>query len=461
MLNIIIFLGVSGFAHMGTALKQNNTTLHDQEPAPKLISFALHRKNMSNASTSARRRLRQYRRRTDVKIFEDVNVMGSFEDLGYFYTFIHIGTPPQRFTVILDTGSVVTSVPCSGCLNCGTHMDPVFNYKKSSTAHNTHRTFSQSYTEGSSLRGEYISDVICIGDTCRPEEAVQFEFGCANRMTNLFRTQLADGIMGMASTGHTILNALRDHHQLQYDIYTLCLSHDGGFFSIGGYHTKRHRGAILWAKNASPGGKYYRIAVGEIKVNGVNVNASPIDLRAGSGGALVDSGTTFTYVPYNAFSKLKSAFAKYCNQKGKCVAKSNNYDATSVHCYNEFRDDETFNTFPNIQLKIGDRYLCFPPQQYFFQERHNTCVGFMKDASFVLGSNLMMDHDLIFDRANSKVGFARASCHAARSNPWCCDDQCSGEDGVIAEKKIRHLKTDISHPEQPAHMANLDQIVIV
>ena len=25
-------------------------------------------------------------RRNDVKIFEDVDVMGSFEDLGYFYT---------------------------------------------------------------------------------------------------------------------------------------------------------------------------------------------------------------------------------------------------------------------------------------------------------------------------------------------------------------------------------------
>merc|ERR1712032_1058365 len=106
-------------------------------------------------------------------------------------------------------------------------------------------------------------------------------------MTNLFRTQLADGIMGMASTGHTVLNALRDHHQLKYDMYTLCLSHDGGFFSIGGYRTTRHRGPILWTDNASPGGKYYRVKIVEIAVNGANVNASPSDLRSSSGDGVI------------------------------------------------------------------------------------------------------------------------------------------------------------------------------
>ena len=38
---------------------------------------------------------------------------------GYYYTVVHIGTPPQRFSVILDTGSVITAVPCDGCANCG------------------------------------------------------------------------------------------------------------------------------------------------------------------------------------------------------------------------------------------------------------------------------------------------------------------------------------------------------
>jgi len=38
---------------------------------------------------------------------------GSF-DLGYYYVDLFIGTPSQKQTVIVDTGSSLTAVPCSG-----------------------------------------------------------------------------------------------------------------------------------------------------------------------------------------------------------------------------------------------------------------------------------------------------------------------------------------------------------
>ena len=41
-------------------------------------------------------------------------------DLGYFYVNIYIGTPPIRQTVIVDTGSGITTFPCNDCgSNCG------------------------------------------------------------------------------------------------------------------------------------------------------------------------------------------------------------------------------------------------------------------------------------------------------------------------------------------------------
>ena len=41
--------------------------------------------------------------------------------------------PPQRVSVILDTGSHHTAFPCLGC-NCGQHMDPFFDPEKSNTS---------------------------------------------------------------------------------------------------------------------------------------------------------------------------------------------------------------------------------------------------------------------------------------------------------------------------------------
>lgn len=40
-------------------------------------------------------------------------LLGSF-DLGYYYTNLFVGTPPQKQTVIVDTGSSLTAFPCSG-----------------------------------------------------------------------------------------------------------------------------------------------------------------------------------------------------------------------------------------------------------------------------------------------------------------------------------------------------------
>jgi hypothetical protein len=41
-----------------------------------------------------------------------------FEGIGTHYSFIWVGSPPQRVSVIMDTGSHHTAFPCVWC-NCG------------------------------------------------------------------------------------------------------------------------------------------------------------------------------------------------------------------------------------------------------------------------------------------------------------------------------------------------------
>ena len=38
---------------------------------------------------------------------------------GTHYATVYVGTPPQRKSVIVDTGSHYTAFPCAGCANCG------------------------------------------------------------------------------------------------------------------------------------------------------------------------------------------------------------------------------------------------------------------------------------------------------------------------------------------------------
>ena len=64
-----------------------------------------------------------------------------YQGYGTHYLDLWVGTPPQRQTVIVDTGSSVTAFPCTGCESCGTdpatgvvyHLDPDYNKSASST----------------------------------------------------------------------------------------------------------------------------------------------------------------------------------------------------------------------------------------------------------------------------------------------------------------------------------------
>ena len=70
-------------------------------------------------------------------------------DLGYYYVTLFFGTPIQKQTLIVDTGSMTTTIPCSGKTNqailynnlllecgdnCGSgHFNQPFNHNESST----------------------------------------------------------------------------------------------------------------------------------------------------------------------------------------------------------------------------------------------------------------------------------------------------------------------------------------
>ncbi|CAM9728231.1 unnamed protein product [Sphacelaria rigidula] len=57
-----------------------------------------------------------------------------FPGWGTHFAYVYVGTPPQRVSVIIDTGSDYTAFPCAECSNCGGHTDPYWDVFKSSTS---------------------------------------------------------------------------------------------------------------------------------------------------------------------------------------------------------------------------------------------------------------------------------------------------------------------------------------
>lgn len=134
-------------------------------------------------------------------------------DYMYYFIDIGLGSPGQVQSAILDTGSDTLSVPCTLCKkgDCGRHEHPHFNSKVSETF-NVDKScyfpvmfskmkvcqFVKSYAEGSSLLGINVRDRVELGDVPNGSSRnLKGSFGCTIKETGLFKSQFADGILGM------------------------------------------------------------------------------------------------------------------------------------------------------------------------------------------------------------------------------------------------------------------------
>ena len=103
---------------------------------------------------------------------------GDLMSRGYFAAEIMVGTPPQRFSLIVDTGSSITALPCAECSSCGEHANPRFRPAASRTFEPVgcgERDFGCTscqggacayhvvYQEGSSYSGYLATDVVHLG----------------------------------------------------------------------------------------------------------------------------------------------------------------------------------------------------------------------------------------------------------------------------------------------------------
>ena len=352
---------------------------------------------------------------------------------GVYYADINIGTPPQTFSVIVDTGSATIAVPCRGC-DCG-KQHHYFDISDSSSATVTTKSYRQCYSEGSCNEGQIVKDKICLGEACSAEETIDHSFGCCNKFASAFKAQEADGIIGLSGSEGTLVADLREHHKLERDQFSLCLGVAGGGVSIGGFMPERHLEPIQYLPLLQ--GSFYTIGLANVLVDGKKVLDH--DIHNGPGKTtdklrdvfpIVDSGTTFTYIPRRLHDELRKSFDSFCAENAggneeRCIGEKNPPDAShfdlddAVVCYRKpesVRYTEFISSFPSIELEFANGIqICLPPFSYFYVSKKGIfCVGLLRDSSssnkMVLGAISLAGFDVIFDHENDRIGWARAVC---------------------------------------------------
>ncbi|XP_015056416.1 aspartic proteinase-like protein 2 isoform X3 [Solanum pennellii] len=345
---------------------------------------------------------------------------------GYYTTRLWIGTPPQRFALIVDTGSTVTYVPCSTCEQCGKHQDPRFQPEMSSTYQpvkcNIDCTcdnereqciYERQYAEMSSSSGVLGQDVVSFGNQSElaPQRAV---FGCENRETGDLYSQHADGIMGLGRGDLSIVDQLVEKHVIS-DSFSLCyggMDFGGGAMVLGGIKPP----ADMVFTNSDPGrSPYYNIELKEIHVAGKALSLNP-RVFDGNHGTVLDSGTTYAYLPEAAFEAFKSAVMKAALSLKLIEGPDPNYKDI---CFSGAGSDisQLSKSFPPVDMVFSNgKKLSLSPENYLFRHskvRGAYCLGIFqngKDATTLLGGIIVRNTLVTYDRQHEMVGFWKTNC---------------------------------------------------
>lgn len=325
-----------------------------------------------------------------------------------------------------------------------------------------------SYAEGSSWRAVEAKDHCYIGglhdkptfddgvpDDLDPEHASAYgfsaNFGYQTSITGLFRTQLADGMLGMSNAPHSFWRQMYDSKKIQNEIFSLCYvrqnhtDKNAGAMTLGGSDDRLHLTPMVFTSKEDSWAEFYDMYVRKMYLRegdgSFSMNATRDDLRIiqldieaselNKGPVFIESGTTDTYF----ISELAVPFRVAWNQLVNWP-----YDNTMHYMtYEEMTKLPTIiiqfqgskelnekvgdpNTIPNLAGDLDpenpyDVVVAVPPQHYMEKSNNvdNNYVPrfYMEEPLWggsTIGSNLIMGHDVLFDMKNRRIGWAESNC---------------------------------------------------
>lgn len=390
----------------------------------------------------------------------------------------------------MDTGSSLTAFPCSGCEDCGApryHIDGYFTFEDSSTFERTECgacqrgtcstvtgveqcKISMSYQEGSSWYAFEAKDTTYVGgphtsalledsgtnEDIDPLHAKHFAFpmvfGCQYKLTGLFKTQLADGIMGMENANTSFWKQMYESGKMGNEQkFSLCFSRpveaskdgtEAGAMTFGGVEKRLHKTDMVYtSKGKGRSGffgvklrkMYLRHGEGGVSAKSSSAGAKVIELGLdetsyNKGGIIVDSGTTDTYFVKYITAAFEEAFleltgTKYGHSAMTITDKElNSYPTILFQLYGDETLNKEIGANPRLVAGLAgeldpenpyDVILAMPPSHYMELDNNGKYVARFyttEGSGSVLGANAMMGHDVMFDADNLNIGWAESDC---------------------------------------------------
>jgi hypothetical protein len=369
-------------------------------------------------STKKLQRLAESTLSVAAKMNVSVPMNGNVYPTGVYYATMQIGTPPQQFNVVLDTGSGALILPAVGCVGCDPSV-PKFNPKLSSTivkvAANSASDCDNYFDPFASQCKFALSYMTCVNsdptEVCTESGPVwldtfsvgglsaQATLGSITKQTPDYTIEdTIDGLMGLA--GHTSfgkpipISALAQTGAIA-DVFALCWSNKThGRFMLGGASPGTYRASQLqWL----PLSGEYTVNMNGLTVGGVAIPFMTQDV-------VLDSGTNILLLDSTTYSAFQSQLTLCSN----CVHVNSLFNGA---CHN-FTASQVA-AYPTLQLILdAGVVLTMAPSSYLVSHTLHggaLCLAVSSSGSqgpIIVGDTTMWGYTFIFDRANAQVGIA-------------------------------------------------------
>ncbi|XP_038973156.1 aspartic proteinase-like protein 1 [Phoenix dactylifera] len=359
-------------------------------------------------------------------------------DFGWLhYTWIDIGTPNVSFLVALDAGSDLLWVPCD-CIQCaplsgyhssldkdlGMQDKDLGMYSPAESRTSRHVSCSHELcalgsscnspkqpcpyninysSENTSSSGLLIEDTLYMAsnEDRRPIQTSVI-IGCGKRQSGGYLDGIApDGLLGLGF-GEISVPSFLARSGLVRNSFSLCFQEeDSGRIYFGDQGVATQQSTPFIPSN----GKYitYIVEAESFCIGsrclGKNIFHS-----------LVDSGTSFTFLPDNIYKKVTTEFDRQVNAPRLA------YNVSPwEYCYKASPLEMPVVPTVTLIFAVNKSFVANSPVYHIYGEEGNLagfCLALQStaDSMGIIGQNLMTGYRMVFDRENLKLGWSQSNC---------------------------------------------------
>jgi hypothetical protein len=347
----------------------------------------------------------------------------------------------QTFQFIVDTGSTTLGVASTMCPTCAVSPE----YTPGASAVDEHKTASSQYGSGS-WSGEVYEDSVSVGSSRTSSDT----FVAIDTQSQFFQQGVRcgnaagpQGILGLAPAANALpgtqgfFDALVANEGVP-NIFATELCDTSGTLWLGGYDATFTTAAPQYTPLLLSNYGYYGVSLGSITVGGTSVPIASADYPY----SVVDTGTSVFLLGTTAFTALTTAIGADAGFKqifgfgGSATVDASTpdggvADAAAVDSGNGaswFTNPENCMSLtqskaeldamlPSLTLVFGSgpsiSVQAAPTESYLMQYDGLWCPALYSEAqgqdfplASIMGSPLLRSNVVIFDRANTRIGFA-------------------------------------------------------